>query len=82
MDKVNNGLYRYSFNHNIVKCMRTRRKFKVDFLENKASNEKSLFHNLRLIFSCIITAPGCTINTGTPCMQKKKQVRHRAKLEP
>ena len=27
----------------VIKCTRTERKFKVDFLENKASNEKFLF---------------------------------------
>ena len=32
----------------MVKCMRTRRKFKADFLKNKASNEKNLLHILNL----------------------------------
>ena len=32
------------------KCTRTERKFKVDFLENKASNEKFLFYIFDLFF--------------------------------
>lgn len=49
MDTVNNGLYRDLFNQDIVKCMRTRRKFKVDFPENKASKHKNLLHFFSII---------------------------------
>ena len=33
-----------------MKCTRTERKFKVDFLENKASNEKFLFYIFDFFF--------------------------------
>ena len=33
-----------------MKCTRTGRKFKVDFLENKASNEKFLFYIFDFFF--------------------------------
>ena len=60
------GVYRDLFNHDIVKCMRTRRKFKIDFLENKTSNEKHLFHIFD-IFSYVQSPPlGCIIILGHP----------------
>ena len=34
----------------MIKCTRTERKFKVDFLENKASNEKFLFYIFDFFF--------------------------------
>ena len=34
----------------MIKCTRTDRKFKVDFLENKASNEKFLFYIFDFFF--------------------------------
>ena len=34
----------------MIKCTRTERKFKVDFLENKASNEKCLFYIFDFFF--------------------------------
>ena len=33
-----------------TKCTRTERKFKIDFLENKASNEKFLFYIFDFFF--------------------------------
>ena len=33
-----------------MRCTRTERKFKVDFLENKASNEKFLFYIFDFFF--------------------------------
>ena len=34
----------------MIKCTRTERKFKVDFFENKVSNEKFLFHIFGFFF--------------------------------
>ena len=34
----------------MIKCTRTERKFKVDFVENKASNEKFLFYIFDFFF--------------------------------
>ena len=34
----------------MIKCTRTERKFKVDFLENKGSNEKFLFYIFDFFF--------------------------------
>ena len=34
----------------MIECTRTERKFKIDFLENKASNEKFLFYIFDLFF--------------------------------
>ena len=34
----------------MIECTRTRRKFKVDFLENKDSDEKFLFYIFDLFF--------------------------------
>lgn len=40
----------FNFNHEMVKRRRSRTKFKVDFLENEASNEKNVFHIFDLFF--------------------------------
>ena len=53
----------------MVKCMRTRRKFKVDFLENKASNEKNTFHIFDLLPHVRSPAPSyIIIDIGTFCI--------------
>ena len=44
------GWHRDPFNYDIVKCMRTRRKFKIDFLESKASSGKNVFYIFYLFF--------------------------------
>lgn len=40
----------FTSNHEMVKRRRSRPKFKVDFLENEASNEKNVFHIFDLFF--------------------------------
>lgn len=40
----------FAFNHEMVKRRRSRTKFKVDFPENEASNEKNVFHVFDLFF--------------------------------
>ena len=61
----------------MIKCTHTRRKFKVDFLENKDSDEKFLFYIFDLFFSCRITPLfACTTSYRTSCIYngiKQKQ---------
>lgn len=61
------------FNHDIVKCTRTRRQFKVDFLKNKASNEKSLLLILDLFSHVKSLPPAIPSIPGHPvCMNLLK----------
>ena len=50
----------------MVKRMRIQRKFKVNFPENKISNEKNLFHFFDLFVYVQSPPSSRTINAGTP----------------
>ena len=54
----------------VIKCTRTERKFKADFLENKASNEKFLFYIFDFFFRVESPLSACTISYQPPCIRK------------
>lgn len=66
----------FAFNHEMVKRRRSRTKFKVDSLENEASNEKNVFQVFDLFFHVQSPSPRL-YHRYTLCIKSaRRSIRH------